>query len=74
MTKNNNVPQIRFKGFTDTWEQRTLGEVLSLLKDGTHGTHKNSNDGVFLLSAKNIKNGEIIIDETSDRKISIEGD
>ena len=72
MTKNNNVPQIRFKGFTDTWERRKLGEVLSLLKDGTHGTHKNSNDGVFLLSAKNIKNGEIIIDETSDRKISIE--
>lgn len=27
MTKNNNVPQIRFKGFTDTWEQRELGDI-----------------------------------------------
>ena len=42
------------------------------MKDGTHGTHPNSDDGVYLLSAKNIKNGEIIIDETSDRKISKE--
>ena len=65
-------PEIRFKGFTDAWEQRKLGEALSFLKDGTHGTHPNSDDGVYLLSAKNIKNGEIIIDETSDRKISKE--
>ena len=49
-----------------------MGEALSFLKDGTHGTHPNSDDGVYLLSAKNIKNGEIIIDETSDRKISKE--
>ena len=31
MTKNNNVPQIRFKGFTDTWEQRKLGECVTFL-------------------------------------------
>ena len=68
----NKKPAIRFKGFTDAWEQRQLGEVLSFLKDGTHGTHKNSDEGIYLLSAKNIKNGEIIIDETSDRKISKE--
>ena len=30
MTKNNNVPQIRFKGFTDTWEQREFGDVGSV--------------------------------------------
>ena len=27
MTKNNNKPQIRFKGFTNAWEQRKLGQV-----------------------------------------------
>lgn len=70
--KGSLYPEIRFKGFTDAWEQRQLGEVLSFLKDGTHGTHKNSDEGIYLLSAKNIKNGEIIIDETSDRKISKE--
>mgnify|MGYP004638936953 CR=1 FL=1 len=70
MTKKSDAPAIRFKGFSDAWEQRELGEVLSFLKDGTHGTHKNSDEGIYLLSAKNIKNGEIIIDETFDRKIS----
>ncbi len=36
MTKNNNVPQIRFKGFTDTWEQRKVGDVLSESRDAGH--------------------------------------
>ena len=26
-TENSNVPELRFKGFTETWEQRKLGEV-----------------------------------------------
>ena len=30
MSKTSNVPQIRFKGFTDAWEQRKLGEVIRL--------------------------------------------
>ena len=28
MTKEKGIPQIRFSGFTDTWEQRKLGEVV----------------------------------------------
>lgn len=28
-TTNNNTPEIRFKGFTDPWEQRKLGELVS---------------------------------------------
>ena len=52
------------------WEQRKLEAVLSLLKDGTHGTHQDAEEGPYLLSAKNIKNGQIIIDDSSDRKIS----
>jgi type I restriction enzyme S subunit len=47
-----------------------LGDILTLLKDGTHGTHKDVDDGPYLLSAKNIKNGQIVIDSSSDRKIS----
>ena len=65
-------PQLRFKGFEDDWEQRKLGEELSVLKDGTHGTHRDSEEGPYLLSAKNIKNGQIIIAGESDRKISEE--
>ncbi|MDQ7253394.1 restriction endonuclease subunit S [Pediococcus pentosaceus] len=66
------VPELRFAGFADAWEQRKLGNELTLLKDGTHGTHQNVLEGPFLLSAKNIKNGKIIIDEITDRKISVE--
>lgn len=40
-----------------------------LLKDGTHGTHKDAESGPLLLSAKNIKDGIVHWDE-SDRRIS----
>lgn len=48
-----------------------MGESLSFLKDGTHGTHADADDGPLLLSAKNIKDGTIKWDET-DRRISQE--
>lgn len=65
----NKTPAVRFIGFAEDWEQRKLGDVLVLLKDGTHGTHKDAESGPLLLSAKNIKNGTIQWDE-SDRRIS----
>lgn len=65
----NKTPAVRFIGFVEDWEQRKLGDVLVLLKDGTHGTHKDAESGPLLLSAKNIKNGTIQWDE-SDRRIS----
>ncbi|WND24684.1 restriction endonuclease subunit S [Lacticaseibacillus rhamnosus] len=43
-------------------------DQLSLLKDGTHGTHKDGNFA-FLLSAKNVIQDSIVFDD-SDRKIS----
>lgn len=54
---------------TLSWEQRKLISCLSLLKDGTHGTHKDYSSGPLLLSAKNIKNGRVYYDGT-DRRIS----
>ena len=54
---------------TNAWEQRKLGDVLEFLKDGTHGTHPDADQGPLLLSAKNIKNGDVTWDDT-DRKIS----
>lgn len=67
------VPKRRFKEFLNAgdWEQRKLGDLLILLKDGSHGTHKNTDEGVYLLSAKNIKNGRINI-MPDDRIISWE--
>ena len=71
MKEDKKVPNIRFPGFTNDWEQRKLDDVLEVLKDGTHGTHADVDNGVYLLSAKNIKNGCVSIDE-SDRQISFE--
>ncbi|WP_260185086.1 restriction endonuclease subunit S [Lacticaseibacillus rhamnosus] len=59
---------IRFKGYSDPWEKRKLIDQLSLLKDGTDGTHKDGNFA-FLLSAKNVIQNSIVFDD-SDRKIS----
>jgi len=64
------APALRFPEFTDDWEHCKLGKELDLLKDGTHGTHQNVDEGIYLLSAKNIKKGKIVIDELNDRRIS----
>ena len=50
----NNVPEIRFKGFTEAWEQRKLNEI-SNIYDGTHQTPNYQNNGVMFLSVENIK-------------------
>jgi len=65
------VPKRRFQSFREEWEQNKLDNLLEQLKDGTHGTHRNVEKGPYLLSAKNIKNGEIFISE-EDRNISVE--
>ena len=51
------------------WSVKKLKACLSLLKDGTHGTHVDVSNGVMLLSAKDVVNGQIILSEDA-RKIS----
>lgn len=43
------------------WDVKSLEEYTTLIKDGTHGTHKDVPNGIPLLSAKDIQDGEIII-------------
>ncbi|MBF2756492.1 MULTISPECIES: restriction endonuclease subunit S [Staphylococcus] len=69
MTEQQNTPELRFPGFEENWVTSKLTLVTTLLKDGTHGTHKDVEIGPWLLSAKNIKNNKITIVE-NDRKIS----
>jgi type I restriction enzyme, S subunit len=38
-----------------------IGEITTLIKDGTHGTHKDVLNGIPLLSAKDIENGKVKI-------------
>ena len=46
-------PEIRFKGFTDPWEQRKLKEVVNVY-DGVHQTPDYKDSGVMFLSVENI--------------------
>ncbi len=48
-------PKIRFKGFTDAWEQRKLGKIVDIY-DGTHQTPNYQSKGIMFLSVENIKN------------------
>lgn len=68
-TSTKTTPTLRFPGFSDAWEEERLGDITSLLKDGSHGSHTEESESNFLLlSAKNIKGGKIVIDN-EDRKI-----
>ena len=64
-------PKIRFKRFTDDWEQRKLGTLCSLITKGTTPKDKSGNGEVNFVKVENIDidNGEI----TSTSKISIAG-
>ena len=62
------VPEIRFKGFTDEWEQRKLIEVCDYV-DYRGKTPTKTEDGIFLVTAKNVKDGFIDY-ETSKEYIS----
>ena len=53
MAENKDIPEIRFAGFTDPWEQRKLGDVVGVY-DGVHQTPHYTDNGVMFLSVENI--------------------
>ena len=66
--------QIRFKADDGSefgeWESISIKSAVSFIKDGTHGTHQDDpTSHLFLLSAKNLQNGHVVIDE-KDRRIN----
>ena len=64
----NTKPAIRFKGFTDDWEQRKLGELASLITKGTTPLDKSGDGEINFIKVENIDSasGEI----TPEMKIS----
>lgn len=42
VTEKTNVPEIRFAGFTDPWEQRKLGEAATIVGGGTPSTNNDA--------------------------------
>ncbi len=68
-----NIPEIRFKGFTDPWEQRKLGDIVGIY-DGVHQTPNYQNSGVMFLSVENIatlKSSKFISEEDFKRNYKI---
>lgn len=51
-------PKIRFKGYTDDWEQRKLGDVLISLQNNTFSRADLSNESGV---AKNVHYGDVLI-------------
>lgn len=71
--KGEKVPKIRFKGFTDDWEQRKLGELGEIMTDSTPSTSNSeyySEDGIPWVTPTDI-NSQTISD--TPRKLSEEG-
>lgn len=46
-------PSIRFKEYTEAWEQRKLGELVGVY-DGVHQTPEYQDEGIMFLSVENI--------------------
>ena len=66
-----NIPEIRFKGFTDPWEQRKLGEVCSEIGDGLHSAPTYDDNGeYYFINGNNLVNGHIEIDEVETKRVS----
>lgn len=55
--KGENVPELRFKGFTDPWEQREFKDNIVSIQTGTNLLGSEMNSGIPLLKMGNIQRG-----------------
>lgn len=67
-----NVPALRFRGYSDAWEKRKLGETNSYFTDGNYGESypkeselSDKENGVPFLRGSNLRNGELIEDNAN---------
>ena len=67
------VPEIRFKGFTDPWEQRKLGDI-SKIKTGPFGSTLHADDyvsdGIPIITTEHFKTGSLPIDKCGLPQVS----
>ena len=63
--EENRVPKIRFKGFTDAWEQRKLKDISSLITKGTTPLDKSNSGDINFVKIESIdeSSGEITISQ-----------
>lgn len=66
-----NTPNVRFKGFTEDWEQRKLEEVCSEIGDGLHSAPEYDDSGkFFFINGNNLINGHIVINSNETKRVS----
>ena len=71
---NSNIPEIRFKGFTDAWEQRKVGDCVLIQRGGSprpiesYLTKDNIN-GINWVKIGDVKTGERYITKTTEKII-----
>lgn len=66
------IPEIRFKGFTDTWEQRKLDELTISIGDGLHGTPKyDENGSYYFINGNNLVDSKVSVTEET-KKVAFE--
>ena len=60
--EGDSTPKIRFKGFTEAWEQRKL-DTIADVRDGTHDSPQYVKTGHPFITSKNVKDGFINYDD-----------
>ena len=67
-----NKPRIRFKGFTEDWEQRKLDELTMFIGDGLHGTPKyDENGSYYFINVNNLVDNKVSVTEET-KKVAFE--
>ena len=73
MQDNGKKPALRFKGFTDPWEQRKLGDI-SEIKTGPFGSTLHADDyvsdGIPIITTEHFKTGSLPIDKCGLPQVS----
>jgi len=67
------VPEIRFSGFTEDWEQRKLLNVAELFGGNAWKSSEYRPDGKFLVVTIANVNGDVFIDDSIGNRITING-
>ena len=62
MSEKAKEPVIRFKGFSEEWEEKKLNEITDV-RDGTHNSPKYVQEGHPFITSKNVSNGFINYDD-----------
>ena len=65
-------PEIRFKGFTDAWEQCKLDELTISIGDGLHGTPKyDENGSYYFIKGNNLVDSKVAV-TAETKKVAFE--